>query len=80
MIMHMVAGQPARSTEILGIRFVNTVNGGVRNILAYNKMMCFVTLYYKNFRSTGQAKVIHWYLPREVGELLVWYLWLALPF
>lgn len=80
MIMHMVAGQPARSTEILGIRFVNTVNGGVRNILAHNKMMCFVTSYHKNFRSTGQAKVIHRYLPREVGELLVWYLWLALPF
>lgn len=80
MVMHMVAGQPARSTEILGIRMVNTVDGGVRNILAHNGMMCFVTAYHKNFRSTGQAKVIHWYLPREVGELLVWYMWLVLPF
>lgn len=69
-----------RSTEILGIRYVNTINGGVRNILAHNKMMCFVTSYHKNFRQSGQTKVIHRYLPREVGELLVWYLWLALPF
>jgi hypothetical protein len=41
--------------------------------------MCFVTSYHKSFRATGQAKVIHRYLPREVGELLVWYLWLVLP-
>ncbi|PWI64632.1 hypothetical protein PCL_09489 [Purpureocillium lilacinum] len=80
MIMHMVAGQPAPSTEILGIRHVNTVNGGIRNVLAHRGMMCFVTSYHKGFRRTGQAKVIHRYLPREVGELLVWYLWLVLPF
>jgi hypothetical protein len=34
--MHMLGGGLARSTEILGIRFINTVNGGIRNILAYN--------------------------------------------
>ncbi|KAH7169547.1 RecQ helicase [Fusarium sp. MPI-SDFR-AT-0072] len=32
--------------------------------------MCFVTSYHKSFRATGQAKVIHRYLPREVSELL----------
>jgi hypothetical protein len=37
-------------------------------------MACFVTSYQKNYRSTGQVKVIHRYLPREAGELLVWYL------
>jgi hypothetical protein len=29
---------------------------------------------------TGDVKVIHRYLQREVGELVVWYLWLVLPF
>ena len=29
---------------------------------------------------SGDVKIIHRYLPREVGELVVWYLWLALPF
>ncbi|KAM6523080.1 hypothetical protein FSOLCH5_003699 [Fusarium solani] len=80
MLMHMVAGQPARATEILGIRHKNTMNGGVRNIFAHNGMMCFVTSYHKSFRATGQVKVIHRYLPQALGELLVWYLWLVLPF
>jgi hypothetical protein len=80
MLMHMVGGQPARATEILGIRHQNTMNGEVRNIFAHNGMMCFVTSYHKGFRSTGQAKVIHRYLPRALGELLVWYMWLVLPF
>jgi RecQ family ATP-dependent DNA helicase len=80
MMMHMLGGQPARTTEITGIRMANTANGGLRNIFAHNGMMCFVTSYHKNYRSTGQAKVIHRYLPREVGELLVWYMWLVLGF
>jgi hypothetical protein len=80
LLMHMVSGQPARATEILSIRHKNTMNGGVRNIFAHNGLICFVTSYHKSFRATGQAKVIHRYLPREVSELLVWYLWLVLPF
>ncbi|EXM12685.1 hypothetical protein V3481_007249 [Fusarium oxysporum f. sp. vasinfectum] len=79
MLIYMMS-QPGRVTEISGIRHQNTMNGGVRNVLAHNGMMCIVTLYHKGFRLTGQAKVIHRYLPRAVGELLVWYLWLVLPF
>lgn len=80
MAMHMVAGQPARTAEIMGIRMVNTVNGGLRNIFAHNGMVCFVTSYHKGYRRTGQTKVIHRYVPREIGELLVWYTWLVLGF
>jgi hypothetical protein len=70
-IIYMLGGGLARSTEILGIRFINIVNRGIRNILAYNRIICFIVLYHKGFRQTGEAKVIHRYLPREVGELLV---------
>ncbi len=42
--------------------------------------MCFVTMYHKGFRRTRNTKIIHQYLPREVGELTVWYMWLVLPF
>ncbi|KDN64750.1 hypothetical protein CSUB01_11123 [Colletotrichum sublineola] len=80
LLMHMLGGQPGRATELAGIRHSNTVNGGVRNVFAHEGSMCFVTAYHKGFRSTGQAKVIYRYLPQEVGELLVWYLWLVLPF
>lgn len=79
-LMHMVAGQPAWGTEILSIRIRNTANGGIRNIFLHDGMACFVTAYHKNYRHSGQTKIIHCYLPREVGELLVWYLWLVLPF
>jgi len=80
MLMHMSGGQPGRTTEVMGIRMSNTANGGIRNIFAHSGMICFVTSYHKNFRSSGNPKVIHRYLPREIGELLVWYLWLILPF
>ena len=36
---------------------------------------CFVTMYHKGFRRSNKVKVIHRYVPREVGELLVWYMW-----
>jgi hypothetical protein len=40
----------------------------------------FVAQYHKGYRSSGNIKIIHRYLPREVGELVVYYLWLVLPF
>lgn len=79
-LMHMTSGQPARASESLEIRFRNTRNGGARNIFISHEQVGFVTAYHKNFRQTNEAKIIHRFLPREVGELLVWYLWLVLPF
>jgi hypothetical protein len=43
-------------------------------------MVVFVTRYYKGYNVSGDVKIIYWYLLREVGELVVWYLWLVLPF
>ncbi|KAH8586488.1 hypothetical protein B0O99DRAFT_702040 [Bisporella sp. PMI_857] len=43
-------------------------------------MVAFLTGYYKGYRSSSNIKIIHRYLPREVGELLVYYLWLVLLF
>ena len=73
-------GAASAATEILGIRYKNTANGGARNIFINHGQVSWVTAYHKNFRQTNEAKVIHRFLPREVGELLVWYLWLVLPF
>src|SRR5277367_6410975 len=80
LIMHMVGGQPARATELLGMRHSNTKQGGLRNIFIERGMMAFVTTYHKNYQQTGKMKIIHRYLPREVGELLLRYLWLVLRF
>jgi superfamily II DNA helicase RecQ len=79
LLMHMLS-MPARATEIGGVRMWNTANGGLRNIFCHRGMLFFVTTYHKNLRISGRSKVIYRYLPRAVGSLLVWYMWLVLPF
>ena len=79
-LMHLCGGQPARAPELLGIRWKNTAYGGVRNIFIEEGLVAFVATYHKGYRSSGNIKIVHRYLPREVGELLVYYLWLVLPF
>jgi superfamily II DNA helicase RecQ len=79
-LMHIAGGQPARGPELLSIRHSNTVKGGHRNIFIEDRMVVFATRYHKGYNVSGDVKIIHRYLPREVGELVVWYLWLVLPF
>jgi hypothetical protein len=79
-LMHLCGGQPARAPELLGMRWKNTAYGGVRNIFIEEGLVAFVATYHKGYRSSGNIKIIHRYLPQEVGELLVYYLWLVLPF
>ena len=74
------AGQPARGTEILSLRHANTVNGHHRNVFIEGGMVSTVTTYHKGYSTTGNTKIIHRYLPKEVGELLIYYLWLVQPF
>jgi RecQ family ATP-dependent DNA helicase len=78
-LMHITGGQPARAPEILSICHSNTIKGGIRNVFVENGLIVFVTGYHKGYQVSGEMKIIHRYLPREVGELVVWYLWLVLP-
>lgn len=78
--VHVSGGQPARAPELLSIRHHNTDSGGHRNIFVEDGLVVFVTQYHKGFYASNDTKVIHRYLPQEVGELVVWYLWLVLPF
>ena len=79
-LVHIVEGQPARWPELGSVRHSNTVKGGHRNIFIEDGMVVFVTRYHKGYNVSGDIKIIHRYLPREVGELLVYYMWLVLPF
>jgi hypothetical protein len=45
-----------------------------------DSIVVFATRYYKGYNVSGDVKIIHRYLPRKVGELVVWYMWLVLPF
>ncbi|GME47475.1 putative DNA helicase protein [Neofusicoccum parvum] len=80
LLMYITGGQPARGPEILSIRHSNTAKGGHRNAFVEDGLVVFVTRYHKGYAMSGDVKVIHRYLPREVGELVVWYLWLVLLF
>ena len=80
LLVHVTSGQPARGTEILSLQYSNTPQGHHRSIFIEDGLISTVTSYHKGYNITGSAKVIHRYLPREVSELLVYYLWLVLPF
>jgi superfamily II DNA helicase RecQ len=77
-LIHLTAGQPARGTEITNLRFENTLTP--RNIIIDRRLVAIRTSYHKMMLQTSEAKHIYRYLPPCVGELLVHYLWLILPF
>jgi superfamily II DNA or RNA helicase len=80
-LVHLGAGAPARATELLSIRHINGVEArNQRGVFIDNGTVSFVTVYYKGFSASLKAKVIHRYVPREVGELVVQFLWLVQPF
>ena len=79
-VCHFTGGPPSRAPEILSVRHRNTANGGLRNIGVENGLMFFAPRTHKNWMQRGKEKIVHHYLPQEVGELLIYYLWLVLPF
>jgi hypothetical protein len=80
LIAQLVSGQPARGSELMSLQYCNTVNCRRRNIFLENGLISFVTFYHKGYSVEGCVKIIHRYLPEEVSKLVVYYLWLVLPF
>src|SRR5579862_514407 len=78
-LIHMTGGQPARAKELLSVRYCNTEKGGYRSVFVENGLLGIVTYYHKGYNITGTEKIIHRYLPEEVGDLLLRYIWLVLP-
>ncbi|CEL06420.1 hypothetical protein ASPCAL09597 [Aspergillus calidoustus] len=75
-----MGGQPAWAPELLSIQHVNTQASQHRNIFIEDGLVTAVTAYHKGFHASNDIKLIHRYVPRAVGELIVWYIWLVLPF
>ncbi|KAH2279565.1 hypothetical protein KXV50_005080, partial [Aspergillus fumigatus] len=69
-LVHVTAGQPARALELLSIQHCNTANSYRRNIYIKDGMVTFVMAYHKGFHASNDVKIIHRYVPREVGELV----------
>lgn len=79
-LVHVVGGQPSRAPELLSLQYINTETNQRRNIFIEDGMVTLVSAYHKGFYASNDVKVISRYVPREVGELIIWYLWLVLPF
>lgn len=80
-LCHMAGGAPARGTEVVTIRIENGESARAqRGVFIDNGMVELVTSYHKGYSKSGDAKIIHRYLPEEVGKLLVYFLWLVEPF
>jgi RecQ family ATP-dependent DNA helicase len=79
-LKHLTGGGPARGPEILSIRYQNTVHGGIRNQMIDQGLISFMTAYHKGYSISGWGKIIHRYVPREVGELFIYFQRLAMPF
>ncbi|KAJ6117766.1 hypothetical protein N7512_007491 [Penicillium capsulatum] len=77
--IHISAGQPSRGPKLMSIQHRNSERER-RNIFIEDRMVVFVSRYHKGFHVHNDTKVIFRYLPHELGELVVWYLWLVLPF
>jgi DEAD/DEAH box helicase len=73
-LIHLTYGLPARGTEVLTVLHSNTGFGSRRNIIVSNGQLGFVIDYNK----TGWRPIFR-FLPREVGELVLYYLHFALP-
>jgi hypothetical protein len=80
LLVHITSGQPALGTELLSIQHCNTIHGLRRSIFIENGLISFVTFYHKGYSVSGSVNIIHRYLPPEISELVVYYLWLALPY
>ncbi|KAA8642686.1 uncharacterized protein ATNIH1004_009438 [Aspergillus tanneri] len=79
-LVHVVGGQPGRAPELLSLQHVNTETNQRRNVFIKDGMVTLVSAYHKGFYASNDVKVVSRYIPREVGELIIWYLWLVLPF
>jgi hypothetical protein len=80
LLFHVTLGQPARGSELLSLQHCNTAQGHHRGTFIEDGIVGTVTSYHKGYNITGSTKIIHRYLPKEVSELFVYYLWLVLPF
>jgi hypothetical protein len=78
-LIHIMGGQPARAKELLSIRYCNIEKGGHRSIFIEDGLLTIVTYYHKGYNITGMENIIHRYLPEEVGDILLLYIWLVLP-
>jgi hypothetical protein len=72
--MYMIGGGLLRRSELVTIKYKNSANSDNWGISIEDRAVVVIIKYYKNIGQIGKGKVIHRYLLREVGELIIYYL------
>jgi hypothetical protein len=80
LIVYITDGQSLRGTELISLQFCNNNYRIRQSIFIENGLVSFVTFYYKGYNVQESTKIIHWYLPCKISELVIYYLWLDLSF
>jgi hypothetical protein len=55
LVFHLLGGQPARSTEVLSLRYRNIFHG--RNVFVYDGVLLKITAYSKTQWKTGRSSL-----------------------
>ncbi|CAK7237488.1 hypothetical protein SCUCBS95973_009973 [Sporothrix curviconia] len=79
-VAHLTGGQPGRAPEILTVRYLNTAEGGVRNLFLSYGHVVLATWNTKTSQSLAQDKVVYRFLPARVSEVVVRYVAHVVPF
>jgi hypothetical protein len=72
-LMHISGGQLARGIKLIIVQYKNGPYNDIRGLFIDNNIIMFVIIYNKIMNITAQIKIIHRYLPRKMGELVVYY-------
>jgi hypothetical protein len=80
-LCHLNAGAPARGPKLFSVMRENGQDSRAqRGVFLDDGMVEMIISYHKGFSFSQEVKIIHRYLPQEVGELVVFFLWLVEPF
>jgi hypothetical protein len=74
LLVHMTGGQPPRGTELIRLQHSNSAYRQHCSVFVEEGLISTVTSYYKGYNIAGSTNIIYQYLPKEVSELLVYYL------
>ncbi|KAH4341273.1 hypothetical protein HBH98_182860 [Parastagonospora nodorum] len=82
-VRKFTAGTPARGTETTSIQHatLNSAYGaGYRGVFFQGSLVSFTTEYHKRYSFSKRVRVVHRYVPRQVGQVVVYFIGPAQPF
>ena len=76
-LVHPSIGRPWCESEGPTLQYRNSAGSDSRSIFISNSIVQFTTGYHKEYRYSGQPKIIHRFASKKVSKLVVYYLWLG---